>query len=67
LGWSMTLPLIAAGVVLYAFAEWRRRLPFNPNKVRLMPWMPIQALLAGCLLMLVVHAFNLAGLHTGKQ
>jgi hypothetical protein len=29
--------------------------------------MPIQALLAGCLLMLVVHAFNLAGLHTGKQ
>lgn len=32
-----------------------------------MPWLPIQALLAGCLLMLVVHAFNLAGLHTGKQ
>jgi len=67
LGWTITLPLIAAGVGLYAFAEWRRRLPFNPNKVRLMPWLSIQALLAGCLLMLFVHAFNLAGFHTGKQ
>jgi hypothetical protein len=31
------------------------------------PWLAIQALAAGSLFMLIVHAVNLAGWHTGAQ
>jgi len=67
LGWTITLSLMAAALALYAFAGWRRAQPFNPNKVRMAPWLAIQALAAGSLFMLIVHAVNLAGWHTGAQ
>ena len=67
MGWTLTLSLIAVAIGLYAFAGWRRAQPSNPTKVRMMPWLAIQALLAGCLLVLIVHAVNLAGVPTGGQ
>lgn len=67
MGWTVTLSLSAAALALYAFAGWRRAQPFNPNKVRMMPWLAIQALAMGSLFMLIVHVVNLAGFHTGRQ
>lgn len=67
MSWILTAFLAAAALALYAVAGWRRTRPFNPHKVRMIPWLAIQAFAAAALFMLIVHAANLVGFHTGSQ
>lgn len=67
MGWTVTLSLLCGAVALYAFAGWRRAQPPIPTRVRMIPWLAVQALAAASLLMLIVHAVNLAGMHTGRS
>ncbi|MET0545226.1 MAG: hypothetical protein ABWZ40_02850 [Caulobacterales bacterium] len=65
--WRWTLGLSIACIATYVFAGWRRARPSTPLKVRMAPWLAIQAIAAASLFMLAVHGANLAGFHTGQQ
>lgn len=67
MGWGWTLGLSAVAAAAFAFAGWRRAQPSSPLKVRMAPWLAIQAIAAASFFMLVVHGVNLAGFHTGRD
>lgn len=64
--WPVTLALIAATGALAAFCGWRgARLPDPMRGPRLIPWRFLMILLVFVLVLLLVHAANLAGVTTG--
>lgn len=68
LGLWATLALAALGVGLGAFAAWRHGLPPRPEKgPRMIPWMWLVLIAATWTLVMLVHAVNLLGFHTGRN
>jgi hypothetical protein len=67
MGFAPTLAIAAALLALAVFAGWRGARPPNPLKgPRLIPWRMIMLLAAACLLPMLVHLVNLAGVTTGR-
>ncbi|MDP3738657.1 MAG: hypothetical protein Q8R02_14775 [Hyphomonadaceae bacterium] len=64
--WIVTSVVIGAGVLLTGFAAWKSGQPKKDSlRARWISW-PLVTLVAGAVLIMgVVHAMNLAGLHTG--
>lgn len=64
---ELTLALMAAGTILFAFAAWRTKAGPDPAKgPRLVPWTLI-ALTAGVfVILLAAHVVNLFGIETGR-
>ncbi len=66
-GMPLTLALALAGLAVVALAAWRHGLPPDPVKgPRMIPWILILLTAATFTLVMVVHAVNLLGLHTGR-
>ncbi|MGE0044145.1 MAG: hypothetical protein AB7J28_06735 [Hyphomonadaceae bacterium] len=63
----ITLAVMAAAGVLFAYAQWKAELPPNPNKPRLLPWRTIIVLSAVLFVLALVHLVNLMGVETGGR
>jgi len=59
---SLTLALMAAGLVLTVFAGWRGSRPWDPRRgVRMAPWRFIMLLSGAAVFLLVIHLGALMG------
>ena len=68
MGWTATLALTAACMVVIGFCAWRDSRP--PDLVkgpRMAPYRPVMLVLVVVVVMLVVHMVNLLGVHTGRD
>jgi hypothetical protein len=66
MSFQLTLAIAAALLALAVFAGWRGARPSNPLKgPRMIPWRMIMLLSAACLMPMLVHLLNLAGVTTG--
>lgn len=64
----LTLALALLGLAITAFAAWRHGRPANPAKgPRMIPWILILLTGATFTLVMVIHAVNLLGIHTGRM
>jgi len=65
---NLTLAIGAAALAAALVCGWRGAQPPNPLKgPRLMPWRPLMVASASVFMLMLVHAVNLMGLHTGRQ
>jgi H+/Cl- antiporter ClcA len=64
----VTLALAAAFAAFGAFCGWRGARPpdFKHGRPRMIPWRPLMVGSAAGLLLMLVHAANLVGIHTGR-
>ena len=64
--WAITLTAIGIGAVGAGFSAWKSGRPKKDSlNARWISW-PLMTLIGGAVLLLgVVHAFNLMGMHTG--
>lgn len=63
----ITLAATAFFAALAVFAGWRgARPPDLARGVRMIPWRPIMVFSAAGVLLMLVHAVNLMGFHTGR-
>ena len=67
MSFQLTLALAAALLAIAVFAGWRGARPSNPMRgPRMIPWRMIMLLSAACMLPMLVHLLNLAGVSTGR-
>lgn len=64
--WNITLSVVAISAILTAFAAWKSGRPRkdSPN-AKWIPWRFVVLASGAVLLLGVVHAINLMGVHTG--
>ena len=64
---ELTLALMAAGTLVFAFAAWRTKAEPDPAKgPRLIPWTLIALTAAVFVILLAAHVVNLFGIETGR-
>jgi len=67
MSFELTLAIAAGLLALAVFAGWRGARPPNPLKgPRMIPWRMIMLLSAACMMPMLVHLLNLAGVTTGR-
>lgn len=67
MSFELTLAIAAGLLALAVFAGWRGARPPNPLKgPRMIPWRMIMLLSAACMMPILVHLLNLAGVTTGR-
>lgn len=62
----VTLGLLAAFAIATALFGWAGARPPDPRRVRMAPYRFLMLLTAAGVLMMLVHAVNLLGFHTGR-